>query len=62
MTDEHFRSRDMRVSLEQPGTDPVIVPGVPVKLSETPGRVDRRAPLLGEHTEAILAELRIERE
>ena len=62
MTDEHFRSRDMRVSLEQPGTDPVIVPGVPVKLSETPGRGDRRAPLLGEHTEAILAELRMERE
>ena len=58
MTNEHFASRDMRVSLEQPGTAPVTVPGVPVKLSETPGRVDRRAPLLGEHTEAILAELR----
>jgi crotonobetainyl-CoA:carnitine CoA-transferase CaiB-like acyl-CoA transferase len=30
---------------------------VPVKLSDTPGAVDRPAPLLGEHTDAILAEL-----
>ena len=29
----------------------------PVDLSETPGRFRRRAPQLGEHTEAILAEL-----
>jgi crotonobetainyl-CoA:carnitine CoA-transferase CaiB-like acyl-CoA transferase len=58
MTSDHFAARDMRVSLEQPGTEPVIVPGVPVKLSQTPGRVARRAPRLGEHTEAILAELR----
>ncbi len=57
MTDPHFAARDMRVSLEQPGTEPVIVPGVPIKLSQTPGRIARRAPRLGEHTEAILAEL-----
>jgi len=31
--------------------------GVPVKLSETPGAVDRAAPLLGLHTEEILIEL-----
>jgi crotonobetainyl-CoA:carnitine CoA-transferase CaiB-like acyl-CoA transferase len=31
--------------------------GVPVKLSDTPGAVDRRAPLIGEHTAEILAEL-----
>jgi crotonobetainyl-CoA:carnitine CoA-transferase CaiB-like acyl-CoA transferase len=28
-----------------------------VKLSETPGAVDRAAPLLGQHTEEILVEL-----
>jgi crotonobetainyl-CoA:carnitine CoA-transferase CaiB-like acyl-CoA transferase len=60
MTDPHFAARDMRISIEQPGTEPVIVPGVPVKLSQTPGRVARRAPRLGEHTEAILAELRLD--
>ena len=31
--------------------------GVPVKLSETPGAVDRPAPLIGQHTEEILREL-----
>jgi len=31
--------------------------GVPVKLSETPGAVDRAALLLGQHTEEILIEL-----
>jgi crotonobetainyl-CoA:carnitine CoA-transferase CaiB-like acyl-CoA transferase len=30
---------------------------VPVKLSETPGAVDRAAPLLGQHTAEILKEL-----
>jgi CoA:oxalate CoA-transferase len=32
--------------------------GIPVKLSETPGALRRPAPLLGEHTEEVLAELR----
>jgi crotonobetainyl-CoA:carnitine CoA-transferase CaiB-like acyl-CoA transferase len=36
---------------------PAPVARVPVDLSETPGAVRRRAPLLGEHTREILAEL-----
>ena len=30
--------------------------GVPVKLSRTPGEVERPAPALGEHTEEVLRE------
>lgn len=32
--------------------------GMPIKLSETPGRIRARAPKLGEHTEEILNEIR----
>jgi crotonobetainyl-CoA:carnitine CoA-transferase CaiB-like acyl-CoA transferase len=31
--------------------------GIPIKLSETPGRVERRPPKFGEDTDAVLAEL-----
>src|SRR5262245_43560831 len=44
--------------LEFPGApQPAPVAKVPVQLSETPGAIRRRAPLLGEHTEEILVEL-----
>jgi formyl-CoA transferase len=33
------------------------VPGIVPKLSATPGAVTRRAPLLGEDTEAVLREI-----
>jgi crotonobetainyl-CoA:carnitine CoA-transferase CaiB-like acyl-CoA transferase len=34
----------------------VRMPAPPVKMSETPPRVSRRAPLLGEHTAEVLRE------
>src|SRR5206468_2300839 len=40
-----------------PGAGPITALGVPVKLSDTPGAVDRAAPLLGQHTAEILTEL-----
>jgi crotonobetainyl-CoA:carnitine CoA-transferase CaiB-like acyl-CoA transferase len=44
--------------VEFPGAPrPVPVAKAPVRLSATPGSIRRRAPLLGEHTEAILAEV-----
>ncbi|HEX7969241.1 MAG TPA: CoA transferase [Stellaceae bacterium] len=56
--DPHFRARDMVVPLDHPGTSAQrAVAGVPVRLSETPGGVRRRAPLLGEDTETVLAGL-----
>jgi crotonobetainyl-CoA:carnitine CoA-transferase CaiB-like acyl-CoA transferase len=33
------------------------VAGVAIKMSETPGRVRHRAPLLGEHTDEYLTRL-----
>jgi len=56
--DPHFAARQMLPEVEQPGSRrPVAVPGVPVKLSQTPGAVRHRAPLVGEHTRDILAGL-----
>ena len=53
--DPHYAVREMLVDVEQPGSArPVKIAGVPIKLSDTPGAVRRRAPLLGEHTEEIL--------
>jgi crotonobetainyl-CoA:carnitine CoA-transferase CaiB-like acyl-CoA transferase len=56
--DPHFEARDMLPRVPHPGSvAPVAVPGVPVKLSATPGAVRQRAPLLGEHTREILQSL-----
>jgi len=53
--DSHFAARKMLPEVEQPGSArPVAVPGIPVKLSATPGEVRHRAPLLGEHTREVL--------
>jgi crotonobetainyl-CoA:carnitine CoA-transferase CaiB-like acyl-CoA transferase len=41
-----------------PGTDqPINVPNLPVELTATPGGIRARPPLLGEHTDTILARL-----
>lgn len=57
MADPHFAARQMIVDVEQPGAAPIQIAGVPVKMTETPGGVMRRSPLLGEDTAACLARL-----
>jgi formyl-CoA transferase len=57
LADPHTLARNMVVDLVHPGAGPVKALGVPVKLSDTPGAVDRPAPLLGQHTAEILTEL-----
>ena len=57
LADPHTLARDMVIDLVHPGAGPIKNLGVPVKLSDTPGAVDRPAPLLGEHNDTILAEL-----
>jgi len=49
------RAREMVVELDQPGAGPVQQLGVPVKLSRTPGGLSRPGPVLGEHTDDVLA-------
>jgi crotonobetainyl-CoA:carnitine CoA-transferase CaiB-like acyl-CoA transferase len=56
--DPHFAARQMLPEVEHPGSSlPVSVPGVPVKLSLTPGGVRHRAPMLGEHSREVLLEM-----
>jgi crotonobetainyl-CoA:carnitine CoA-transferase CaiB-like acyl-CoA transferase len=57
MEDPQVRQRDMVVELQHPRAGRIRVNGVPVKLSETPGRITSPPPMLGEHSEAILLEL-----
>jgi crotonobetainyl-CoA:carnitine CoA-transferase CaiB-like acyl-CoA transferase len=56
--DPHVRSRDMLVEIEMPGENPkATLVGQPIKFTATPAGIYRRPPLLGEHTEEVLAEL-----
>ncbi|GAA5235002.1 CoA transferase [Verticiella sediminum] len=58
VADPHFQAREMVVPVEHPGmAGKVLLAGVPVKMSATPGRIRHRAPLLGEHTREILGEI-----
>jgi crotonobetainyl-CoA:carnitine CoA-transferase CaiB-like acyl-CoA transferase len=56
-TDPQVIARDMVVQLNHPTAGTIRVNGVPIKLSATPGEVQEPPPLLGEHTETILAEI-----
>jgi len=58
--DPHYRDRDMILQTTLPDGSPIEVPGIVPKLSKTPGKVDRLAPRLGEHTEEILRELGVD--
>ena len=56
--DPHFAARDMVVKVPHPGLEQeTSIAGVAIKMTETPGKVRHRAPLLGEHTDQYLTEL-----
>lgn len=54
--DPHVRQREMIVPVEHPVAGPVWMAGTPLKLSRTPGKIERPAPMLGEHTLEVLLE------
>lgn len=53
-TDPHVLAREMVMEIDHPVIGSIKVPGIPIKLSATPGAVEMPPPLLGEHTEEIL--------
>jgi crotonobetainyl-CoA:carnitine CoA-transferase CaiB-like acyl-CoA transferase len=58
LEDAHVRASGMLREIAFPGAPrSAPVAETPVRLSATPGAIRGRAPLLGEHTEAILAEI-----
>jgi crotonobetainyl-CoA:carnitine CoA-transferase CaiB-like acyl-CoA transferase len=56
--DPHPRAREMLVEVAQPAAGaPVVIAGLPIKLTATPGGIYRRPPRLGEHNDEIRREL-----
>lgn len=55
--DPQVRHRQMLIEMEDPRVGKVKMAGIPIKLSETPGRVRRLPPYLGENTNEILTEI-----
>lgn len=54
LEDEQVKAREMIVEIEHPIAGKLKMPGVAIKLSETPGAVVAPAPVLGQHTSEIL--------
>ena len=52
-----FIARDMFEQVNLPGGQPMKIPGIVPKLSDTPGSTEWLGPKLGEHTDEILASL-----
>ena len=60
--DPQVLARQMHVELPHPEVGTFQTTGLPVKLSATPGRITRRPPLHGEHTDEVLEESGLSRE
>ena len=58
--DPQVRARAMYVALPHPEVGTFQTTGLPVKLSRTPGAIERRPPLFGEHTDEVLRECGID--
>ncbi|RJP67329.1 MAG: CoA transferase [Candidatus Abyssobacteria bacterium SURF_17] len=62
MNDPQMRHREMVVEIDHPTEGRIKAMGIPIKMSDTPGRVDRLpAPAYGEHTHEVLTELGLTR-
>ena len=57
LSDAHFKERNLAVEIEHPVMGKQLVVGPPWRLSETPARVTKSSPLIGEHNEYVFGEL-----
>lgn len=57
VADPHIQARNMIVELMHPVVGKLLVPGVPIKFSETPASISSAAPALGEHNEEVFGQL-----
>ena len=57
VVDPQIIAREMIVDIEQPGIGRVPVPGIVVKMSETPGTIENPAPIIGQHNKEIYCDL-----
>ena len=57
LNDEQIRHRNMVVELKHPGGGSTFGPGNPIKLSRSDEESFTEAPLLGQHTEAVLKDI-----
>ncbi len=55
--DPQVKENRMVEVVDYPGAGKVHLPGIPIKLKGTPGRIGALPPRLGEHTDAVLAGL-----
>ncbi|HEX5129411.1 MAG TPA: CoA transferase [Usitatibacter sp.] len=57
LADPQVAARDMVVEVDHPKAGRTKALGHPIKFSETPGAIERAAPLLGQHTREVLGGL-----
>jgi benzylsuccinate CoA-transferase BbsF subunit len=56
-SDPHFKERKLAVEVEHPSMGKQVVLGPPWRLSETPAKVIKASPIIGEHNEYVFGEL-----
>ena len=57
LEDPHYRDRGAFVEVDHPKVGPKFYPGIPWKMSATPGRIRWPSPSLGEHNREIYGQL-----